>query len=321
MQLPRRAALAAPALLALPAAAQDSWPTRPVRFLVPFPPGQATDLFARVMADELSRRWPQRAIVENRSGGAGAIGMEAAARSPADGYTIAVGSSGTVSTAPAMVPNLPYDPVRDFVAISMLAVIPLIWVCHPSLPTPDIRAFVARAREQTVDYASGGPGSTQHFGGELFRHELRLRLNHISYRGSAPAMTDLLAGVVPAMVDSVANSLPHIRAGRVRALAVLTRNRVPWLPDVPTVAETVIPDFEVIGWAGLMAPAGTPAPITARLNADIRAALAEPAVANRIAEMGGIAGGNPQAEFAAYVASEAARWRQVVRDANIRVEG
>ena len=320
MLIARRAALAAPVIGALPAMAQESWPSRPVRFIVPFPPGQATDLFARMLADDLSRKWPQRVVVENRSGGAGAIGMEAAARSAPDGYTIAIGSSGTVSTAPAMVPNLPYDPVRDFVAISMMAVIPLIWVCHPSLPTPDIRAFVARAREQQVDYASGGPGSTQHFGGEVFRHELNLRLNHIAYRGSAPAMTDLLAGVVPAMVDSVANSLPHIRAGRVRALAVLTRSRVPWLPDVPTVAETAIPGFEVIGWAGLMAPTGTPAAVVERINADARASLADPAIASRIAEMGGIAGGNPQAEFAAYVASEAARWRQVVRDANIRVD-
>ncbi len=320
MILPRRAALAAPFVATMPALAQEVWPARPVRFVVPFPPGQATDLFARVLADDLSRRWPQRVVVENRSGGAGAIGMEAAARSPADGYTIAVGSSGTVSTAPAMVPNLPYDPVRDFVAISMLAVIPLIWVCHPSLPVADIRGFVARAREQSIDYASGGPGSTQHFGGELFRHELRLRLNHISYRGSAPAMTDLLAGVVPAMVDSVANSLPHIRSGRVKPLAVLTRARVPWLPEVPTVAETVIPNFEVIGWAGLMAPAGTPMPIVEKINADSRASLADPAIANRIAEMGGIAGGNPQPEFSAYVASEAARWRQIVRDANIRVD-
>lgn len=320
MRLPRRAALAAPCIAALPAFAQEAWPARPVRFVVPFPPGQATDLFARMLADDLSRKWPQRVVVENRSGGAGAIGMEAAARSAPDGYTIAVGSSGTVSTAPAMVPNLPYDPVRDFVAISMLAVIPLIWVCHPSLPVNDIQGFVARAREQSIDYASGGPGSTQHFGGELFRHELRLRLNHISYRGSAPAMTDLLAGVVPSMVDSVANSLPHIRSGRVKPLAVLTRNRVPWLPDVPSVAETVIPGFEVIGWAGLMAPAGTPMAIVDRINADSRASLAEPAIANRIAEMGGIAGGNPQAAFSAYVASEAARWRQIVRDANIRVD-
>lgn len=320
MILPRRVALAAPFVATLPAMAQEAWPTRPVRFVVPFPPGQATDLFARVLADDLSRKWPQRVVVENRSGGAGAIGMEAAARSPADGYTIAVGSSGTVSTAPAMVPNLPYDPVRDFVAISMLAVIPLIWVCNPALPVADIRAFVARARDQNLDYASGGPGSTQHFGGELFRHELRLRLNHISYRGSAPAMTDLLAGVVPSMVDSVANSLPHIRAGRVKPLAVLTRNRVPWLPDVPTVAETVIPGFEVIGWAGLMAPAGTPMAVVEKINADARASLADRAIANRIAEMGGIAGGNPQPEFAAYVASEAARWRQIVREANIRVD-
>jgi len=320
----RRAALSAPlATLAARASAQEAYPARPVRVIVPFPPGQATDVFARIVAEELSRRVPGRFVVENRAGGAGAIGMEAAARAAPDGYTLGTGAFGTMGAAPSLVPNLSYDPVRDFAPIVQIMRSPLVIIAQPDFPARTISEFVARARESGpgIDYASGGPGSTQHLAGEAFRHRLGLRMNHIPYRGSGPAMADLLGGRIPAMFDSFASALPHIREGRVRALAVTMPERAPQMPDVPTVSESVIPGFDVQGWAGLVAPAGTPEAVVRRLNAEAVQILRDPAIAARMVEMGGFpAPGTPEA-FGGFIAAEVAKWRTVIREADIRLEG
>ncbi len=323
-RFPRRALLgAALALPAIPAGAQESWPTRPVRLIVPFPPGQAADLFGRLVADELSKRWPQRMVVENRAGGAGAIGMEAVARATPDGYTLGVGTSGTLGVNPSVMARLPYDAERDFAPITNIFTLPLIFVAHPSFEAADMAGFVALARSAPgrVQYASAGPGTAQHMTAEMLAHRLSLRMVHVPYRGSGPAMADLIAGNVRVMVDSLASALPHIQGGRIRALAVTGRARTPQLPEVPTVAETVSAGFEALGWSGLVAPAATPAAIIRRVNDDAVAILRDPEIQARMRQLGGFPDPGTPEEYGRFIASEIAKWREVARAANVRLDG
>lgn len=323
--LQRRALLgAALALPAIAARAQGSdWPSRPVRMIVPFPPGQAADLFARVVAEELSKRWPQRVVVENRAGGAGAIGMEAVARATPDGYTLGIGTSGTLGVNPSVMARLPYDAEKDFAPITNIFTLPLVFVAHPSFEARDMASFVAMAKAAPgqVQYASAGPGTAQHMTAEMLSHRLGLRMTHVPYRGSGPAMADLLAGNVKVMVDSLASALPHIQAGRIHALASTGRARTPQLADVPTVAETVSPGFEALGWSGIVAPANTPADLIQRINADAVAILRDPAIAARMVQLGGFPDPGTPEEFARFVNAEIAKWREVARAANVRLDG
>ncbi|HEV7266749.1 MAG TPA: tripartite tricarboxylate transporter substrate binding protein [Falsiroseomonas sp.] len=315
------AALALPAMRG--AAAQGNWPSRPVRLIVPFPPGQAADLFARLVADELSKRWPQRAVVENRAGGAGAIGMEAVARATPDGYTLGVGTSGTLGVNPSVMSRLPYDAERDFAAITNIFTLPLIFVAHPSFAADSMAELVAQARREPgqVQYASAGPGTAQHMTAEMLSHRLSLQMTHVPYRGSGPAVADLLAGNVKVMVDSLASALPHIEGGRIKALAVTGRARAPQLPQVPTVAETVSPGFEALGWSGIVAPAGTPPEIIRKINADAVAILRDPAIAARMVQLGGFPDPGTPEEFGRFIAAEITKWREVARAANVRLDG
>jgi tripartite-type tricarboxylate transporter receptor subunit TctC len=314
------AALVLPALRA--ARAQDSWPSRPVRFLIPFPPGQATDTILRVLADELSGKWPQRVVVENRAGGAGVVGTEAGARSAPDGYTIIASTSGTNGINPSVIPNLPYDAERDFSYITTVFTVPLVIVAHPSFAPKDVPALLAAAKEDPggINYGSGGPGTSQHMSAELFCTRAGVRLTHVPYRGSGPAMADLIAGNIPMMFDSVASALPHVRSGRIKALGVTSAARAPQLPDVPAIAET-LPGYEAIGWGGLCVPTGTPEPIVARINADVTALLRDPAFAARVVQLGGTPAPQTPAEANAFVRSEIAKWREVARNANVRLGG
>lgn len=324
IKLDRRALLgAATTALASPALAQAEWPNRPVRIIVPFPPGQAADIFTRLIADELSRRWPQRVIVENRAGGAGAPALEAGARSTPDGYTLITGTSGTLGVNPSVLPRIPYDAERDFAAISNIFIAPLMIVAHPSFPhvTAQAMAEAARARPGAIDMATAGPATAQHMSAELLMLRTGLRFNIVHYRGSAPAITDLIAGTVPTMMDSIASAIGHIRGGRVRAIAVTSRARFVTLPDVPTLAETISPGYDAVGWSGLVAPTGTPDAIIRRINADVVAILREPAMVERIAAMGGIADPTTPEAFAAFIRAEIVKWREVARAANVRLEG
>ncbi|MFN3447624.1 MAG: Bug family tripartite tricarboxylate transporter substrate binding protein [Roseococcus sp.] len=323
MPLRRRALLGAPALIPLAAAAQGAWPERPVRIVVPFPPGQAADIVTRLVADQLSARWPQRALVENRGGGAGAPGVESVARAPADGYTLVAATSGTFGVNPSVLPRLPYDAERDFAPISNIAMVPLLLVAHPSFPARDPAALAAmlRARPGEVNIASAGPATSQHMAIELLQLRTGLRFNIVHYRGSGPGITDLVAGNVPVMMDSVASALGHIRAGRAVALAVASARRIPQLPDTPTLAETLSPGYEAAGWTGLAAPAGTPAPIVERISADVRAILAEPAMVERLHGMATIPDPGTPAQFAAFIRAEIAKWREVAQAAQVRLEG
>lgn len=318
----RRTLLAAGALLPGTAFAQPDYPTRPVRIIVPFPPGQAADIATRLIADELSRRWPQRVVVENRAGGAGVPGLEAGARAAPDGYTLTNGTSGTLGINPAVIQRLPYDPLRDFAPITNVAMVPLLIIAHPSFPAQTLDAFLAKARAEPgkIDVASAGPATSQHMAAEMFAHRAGIQLNIVHYRGSGPAVTDLIAGNIPVMFDSVASALPHIRGGRARPIAVTMRARVAQLPDTPTIADR-LPGYEAAGWSGLVAPAGTPAEIVRKINADVVAILRETAVAERIAGLGMIADPGTPAEYAAFVGAEVAKWREVARIANVRLDG
>lgn len=321
--LPRRAVLGAAAAAPFAARAQGSWPERPIRVIVPFPPGQAADIVTRLVADELSRRWPQRVVVENRGGGAGAPAMEAGARAAPDGYTLTAGSSGTLSVNPSVLPNPPYDAEKDFAAITDLAIVPLLIVAHPSFQHRDIRALVSAAREAPgrLDIASAGPATSQHMAIELFMHRLGLRMNVVHYRGSGPGITDLVAGNVPLMMDSVASSIGHIRGGRAVPIALATPQRVPQLPQTPTISETVSPGYEAFGWSGLVAPTGTPADVIRKINAEVVDILKQPHVRERMEGMGLIPDpGTPEA-FGAFIRNEIAKWREVARIANVRLEG
>lgn len=321
----RRALLGAASLPLLPAiaSAQADWPNRPVRIIVPFPPGQAADILTRLVADELSRKWPQRVVVENRAGGAGAPALEAGARAPADGYTLIAGTSGTLGVNPSVLPRVPYDAEKDFAPITNVAMVPLIVIAHPSLPQNTMQdlAAAARARPGALDMASAGPATSQHMAAELLMLRANIRFNIVHYRGSGPAIADVIAGNVKLMTDSVASALPHIREGRVKPIAVCSLRRVPQLPDVPTIAETLVPGYQAAGWTGLVAPAATPTAILRRINADVVAILRDPAIARRIVEMGAVPDPMSPEEFAAFISREIATFREVARAANVRLEG
>jgi tripartite-type tricarboxylate transporter receptor subunit TctC len=317
--------LGAAALPLLPAAAraQADWPNRPVRIIVPFPPGQASDIITRLVADELSRRWPQRVVVENRAGGAGAPALEAGARAAPDGYTLTAGTSGTLGVNPSVLPRVPYDAERDFAAITNVAMVPLLVIAHPSVPQTTMQALAAeaRARPGALDMASAGPATSQHMAAELLMLRANIRFNIVHYRGSGPAIADVIAGNVKLMTDSVASALPHIREGRVRAIALCSARRVPQLPDVPTIAETLVPGYAAAGWTGLVAPAGTPPEIIRRINADVVAILREQAIAERILGMGAVPDPMSPEDYAAFIGREIATFREVARAANVRLEG
>ncbi|MDB5415334.1 MAG: tripartite tricarboxylate transporter substrate binding protein [Rubritepida sp.] len=323
MKITRRSLLAAPALIPLAATAQSAWPERPVRIIVPFPPGQAADIFTRLVADQLSQRWPQRVVVENRGGGAGAPALEAGARAAPDGYTLIAGTSGTLSVNPSVLQRLPYDAERDFAAISNIVMVPLLIVAHPSFHarTAQEMAAAVRAKPGEINIASAGPASSQHLAIELLQLRTDLRFNIAHYRGSGPGMSDLVAGNVPLMMDSVASALPQIQGGRVRAIAVAQARRLPQLPDVPTIAETLSPGYEAAGWTGLVAPAAVPANIIRRVSADLGVILREGAMQDRIFAMGAVPDPTTPDDFATFIRSEITKWREVARAASVRLDG
>jgi tripartite-type tricarboxylate transporter receptor subunit TctC len=321
----RRALLPlAVSILTAPALAQDrrAFPNRVVRFIVPFPAGQGTDIVARLLADRLALQWPNRAIVENRPGGGGAIGMEAAARVEPDGHTLLMGSIGPISVLPAVSSSLTYDPQRDFVPVARVVDLPLVFIASPASGIRTLGDLIerAKARPGEVDYGSGGTASSQHMAMELLASRAGITLNHIPYRGSAQAMTDLVAGTIAVMCDSLSSALPQIRDGKVIPLAAASLARFPQIPDVPTAAEAGVPGYEAVGWAGMLAPARTPPEIVAALNAAVVQAMDEPEVRARVAELGAVVALQSPEEFGRFIAAELAKWRQVSRERNIRLD-
>jgi tripartite-type tricarboxylate transporter receptor subunit TctC len=310
----RRAVLALGLAAPLVARAQPAWPTKTVRFIVPFPPGQAADIFARLMAEKLTEIWKQQVVVDNKGGGGGIPGVEAGRMAAPDGYTFLIATSGTFGVNPSLYPDLPYKPLIDFKPITNIIKGPLVIVAHPSFPASTVAELIELARKEPGkhSYASAGPGTAQHLSMELFKLMTKVDIVHIPYKGSGPAMADLLGGHVKLMMDSTASSLGAIRDGRIKALGVTTARRAPGLDKVPPIGETV-PGYDSAGWSGLVAPAKTPDPIISKVNADLVALMRDPAVLKQFEERATLADPMTPAEFAAFMAKDMATWAEVVK--------
>ncbi len=312
---------AAPAARAQGAGA--GWaPNRPVRFVVPFPAGGATDVVARVLAERLQERLGQPVVVENRTGAGGNVGVENVARSAPDGHTILMGTTGTLTVNPHLYAGLPFDPAKDLAPVSMAFTNDHVLIVNPAVPARTAQEFLAlaKARPGQLSYGSAGPGSSTHIVAELFKMVAGVDIQHVPYRGSAPALNDTVAGTVQVMLDQLPSAIGQIRAGTVRALAVTGPRRSRLLPEeVPTVAEIGLPDAEATSWGAVMAPAGTPAPVIERLNAIIVEALAMPAVQERLAQAGADAVSSSPAELGERIRAETEKWGRVVKAARITV--
>jgi tripartite-type tricarboxylate transporter receptor subunit TctC len=322
MRIRQLLALLAAILLAGAVQAQVSFPTKPVRLVVPFPPGQATDIVARLLAEELTKQWGQQVVVENRGGGASIAGMVSGRDAPPDGYTITFGTSGSIGVNPSLYPKLPYDPPKDFAMVNGVFIVPLMIVAHPSSPYHSLKDVVDAAKKDPgkINIGYAGTGTSQHLTGELLKVRAGVDMQGITYKGSGPAMTDLLGGQIPLLVDSLASALPHIKSGRIRALAMTTAQRVPQLPDLPTVAELGYPGFDGVGWGGLIVPKATPAALVEKIGADVRQALNDPAFKQKIIDRGAIPDPRGPKEWTEFVNAEIVKWGDIVRRANLKAE-
>jgi tripartite-type tricarboxylate transporter receptor subunit TctC len=308
--------------LASHAALAQTYPSKPIRLVVPFPPGGSTDIIARIVAQKLSERLGQQVVVENRGGAGGTIGAEAVAKASPDGYTLVVGTTSTHAVAPSVYGRIGYDPVKDFAPISLIAVTPYLLVVNPSVNVKSLQEFVGyvTARPGKLNYASAGTGSTTHLAMEMLKSAAGLYIVHIPYNGNGPAGTAVIGGQVEILFGSLPAVLPHAKSGRVRPLAVGTPKRSPSLPDVPTVAESGYPGFDASLWLAIMAPAGTPAPIVDRLQKEIHAVIASPDTADALNKAGAEPITSTPAELAAMVKDGVAKYGKVVKQAGVKPE-
>src|SRR5438876_11305055 len=302
------------------AAAQTGYPTKPVRILVPFPPGGPADALARIVGDKLAQSLGQPFVIENKPGAGGNIGMEQGAKAAPDGYTLTLAAAGNLTIAPSLYSKLPYDPAKDYAPVTVIATVPNILIVHPSVPAKTLADLIAlaKAKPGTLNYASPGNGSGAHLAGELLKSTAGVDIVHIPFNGVGPAMAGVLAGDVQLFFAQSSAALPYIKTGKVSALGVASRTRTAAAPELPTMAEAGLPGFEVTSWYGLVAPAGTPGPIVDRLHAEIAKALATAEVREKIAALGAEPIANTPAEFATLQRTEAARWAKLAREAGIR---
>lgn len=300
----------------------QGYPTKPVRIVVPFPPGQAADTFSRLTAIRLSQVWGQNIVVDNRAGGGGVPGVMLVKQAAPDGYTILVGTSGTVAVNPNVYTKIPYDPLKDFAPASNIFIVPLVIVAHPSFAPRTIADLIAaaKAKPASINYASAGPGTAQHMTGELFKSKAGIDLVHIPYKGSGPGIIDLVGGQVPLIVDSQASALPYIKPGKIRVIAVTTAARTPQLPEVPTVAEAGFAGFEGVGWSGFLLPTGTPRDIVEKISRDTQAALREPALRERMITLGAIPDPRTPKQYADFIRAEIVQWGEVARIAKVKLD-
>jgi tripartite-type tricarboxylate transporter receptor subunit TctC len=317
-------ALIAAATLGLAAAQHASaqkYPEKPVRIVVPFGPGGGTDIFARMLGQQLSEAMGQQFVVENRPGAGSTLGTEHVARAPADGYTLLM-TSASFAFSPGLYPKLRYDSINDFVRISQVVTVPHVIAVLPSLPVKDLQGLVelARSKPGAVLYASAGHGSAMHLAGALFANVVKAELTHVPYKGGAATLTAVMGGEATTAFYTIETVLGHIRSNRLRALAVSTRERTPALPEVPTAMEAGFKDYEAIGWFGMMAPAGTPNTIVAQLSAEVAKAMKTPAVRERTLEQGATPVGSTPAEFERFVRSEIETWTRIIKEAGIKLE-
>jgi tripartite-type tricarboxylate transporter receptor subunit TctC len=304
------------------ATAADAWPSRPVKIIVPSPPGDGSDITARVVADKLQAAFGQPFIVENKPGAGGVVAAEQVAHAAPDGYTLIMGNAGSHGINAAVYTNLNYDAVKSFTPISLIALSPNVLVVNPNAPIHSVKDLIdlARAKPGALDFASGGQGSSAHMSMELFKYMTKTNLNHIPYKGATPALTDIIAGTVPVMFVNLPPAMGHIRSGKVRALAVTTAERWKSLPDVPTVAESGVPGFETVAWFGLLAPAGTPRPVIEHLAAEIHKIVQMPDVRARIEGTGAQEIGSTPEEFAARIRGDVEKWKRVAEAANVHID-
>ncbi len=309
-------------LCAVTAAAAQTYPAKPIRFIVPFAPGGSTDLVARILAQRLPEALGQAVVVDNRGGAGGVIGAELAARAPADGYTIVLGSPGPLTINPNLLARMPYDTLRDFSPITLATISPFILVLHPSLPVRSVQELVAlaRVRPGQLNYGSAGNGSVGHFSAEQFKSLAGVNLVHVPYKGAGPAVTDLVGGQLHLMFENLPTVLPHIRSGKLRALAVGTRKRSVLVPEYPTISEAGVPGYESSTAFGVLAPAKTPAAVIGRLNQEIVKILNSPDIKERLSAQGlEAAGGTPQ-QYAAHLKEELAKYGRIVKAAGIKLD-
>ena len=303
-------------LLADPSAQAQNWPSKPIRLVVPFPPGGTTNVVARLLGQELSKSLDQPVVIDNRPGAAGNIGADSVAKSPPDGHTLLMGTVGTHAINASLYKKMPYDTVRDFAPVMLVAAVPNILVVHPSLPVHSVKELIAYAAANPgkLNFASSGSGSSIHLSGELFKTMAGVNMTHVPYKSSAPPLTDLIGGQVQLMFDNLPSALPHVKSGKLKALAVTSAKRSPILPDLPTIAESGLPGFETSSWFGVLAPAGTSKEIIAKLNFDIVRLLRSPDMQERFLQHGAEPLGIPAEEFAAHIKAEMAKWAKVVKE-------
>lgn len=305
-----------------PMAAAQTYPAKPVKMIIPFPAGGPTDILGRLIGQKLTESWGQNVVIDNRPGGGGLIGGQLAANSPPDGYTIYLGGITTLVLSTYVHKNRPYDSQRDFLPVTQTTVQPLLLMTHPTLPVKTVKEFIAlaHARPGEINYGTSGPGGSGHLAGELLRGMTKINIVHVPYRGAPPAINDLLAGQVQSMFGSPLAVVPHIRIGKIRALAVTGQKRSLAVPDVPTFDEAGLPGYDASTWNGILVPTGTPRAIIDRLYSEIAKILRAPNTLNRLAGDGSVAVASTPEEFAAYINAEHAKWGKVVREANIRVD-
>jgi len=312
------------ALLALAgvAVAQGAYPGRPVTLVVPFPPGGGTDTGARIVAQKLGAKWGQTVIVENKGGAAGMIGADMVAKAKPDGYTLLMGNIGTQAINPGLYKKMPYDAATAFVPITLVAELPLAMMVNPAVPAKTAREFIALAKREPgkLSYSSSGAGGAPHLAAEMFKEATGTFIVHVPYRGGGPAIGDLIAGHVQLSFMTVLEASGHIKAGKLRALAVTGSQRVPALPEVPTLAEAALPGFNSISWIGVLAPAGTPKEIVDKVASDVREVLASDDVKLKLIELGAVPAGTTPAQFQALIASDRKRYEQVIKDKKISVD-
>jgi tripartite-type tricarboxylate transporter receptor subunit TctC len=317
----RLAVLMLAALVVAPAQAQ-SYPSKTVRWIVPLPPGGSTDLISRLLAQKLAETWRVQVVVENRVGAAGTIGLAAAAKSPPDGYTIALGQTSNLAVAPGLYPKLGYDPLKDLEPVTQVVSTPMLLVAHPSLPARSVRGLIALARSKpnAISYASGGSGGQTHLPMELFATMTGIHMVHVPYKGVGPSVVALISGEVAIGLSSIPPVLPHVKSGKLRALAITSAQRYRGLPDVPAMAEDGVPGYDVSVWYGVVMPGGTPKELVTRVHADVVRILAQPDVNERLtADAGEVVAGTPAA-FGAHIRSELARWTKVIAQTGAKAD-
>ncbi len=309
-------------LLAVGPVAGQNFPSKPVKMIMPYPGGGPTDILGRLIGQKLSEAWGQNVIIDNRPGGGGMIGGTLAAKSAPDGYTLYLGGVTTLVLATFLQKNMPFDPQRDFQPVSQTTISPLLLMVHPALPAKNVQEFIAlaRARPGDINYGTSGPGGSGHLAGELFRTVTKTNIVHVPYRGAPPALNDLVAGQLQSVFGSMLAAVPHVRSGKIRALAVTGPKRSIAVPEVPTFAESGLANYDASTWNGILVPSGTPRAIIDRLHGELAKILRTPNVLDRLSADGPIPVSSTPEEFAAFIRAERAKWGAVVREANIRIE-